>query len=91
MRERHFCERPEPRFQSSRRHPPKPVEMGAKYEVDIKEVSERGDGIARVKGFIVFVPNTKLGDQVVIRITRISTKIAEATLVEKETKETGSP
>jgi predicted RNA-binding protein with TRAM domain len=68
-------------FHRSRRHPPKPVELGAEYDVDINEVSERGDGIARVERFIIFVPDTKIGDHVRIRITRISTKIAEAQVV----------
>jgi len=33
----------------------KPVEVGKEYEVDITEISRKGDGIARVQGFIVFV------------------------------------
>ncbi len=79
---RDFGERRENEFRGSRRHPPKPVKMGEEYEVDIKEVSQRGDGITRVEGFIVFVADTKMGDHVRIRITRISTKIAEAEKVE---------
>ena len=43
---------------------PKPVEEGKEYEVDIKEISRRGEGIARIEGFVVFVPNTKVGDHV---------------------------
>ena len=37
----------------------KPVEEGKEYEVDIKETSRRGDGVARVEGFVIFVPETK--------------------------------
>ncbi len=79
-------------FRGPRRFPPKPVNMGQEYEVDIKEMSQRGDGIARVQGFVVFVPGAKLGDHVRIRVTRISRKFAESELVERqkhEEKETG--
>lgn len=53
-----------------------PVEEGKQYEVDIKELSRRGDGLARVEGFVVFVPNTKLGEHVRIRITRVANTFA---------------
>ena len=53
-----------------------PVEEGKQYEVDIKELSRRGDGLARVEGFVVFVPNTKLGQHVRIRITRVANTFA---------------
>jgi predicted RNA-binding protein with TRAM domain len=79
-------------FRGPRRFPPKPVTIGAEYEVDIKEMSQRGDGIARVEGFVVFVPQSKIGDHVRIRVTRISSKFAEAELIERqkhEEKETG--
>jgi predicted RNA-binding protein with TRAM domain len=75
------------------RGPPKPVEVGQEYNVDIKEMSRRGDGIARIEGFVVFVPNTQNGDHVKIRVTRISSRFAEAEIVseaaaeEKEEKE----
>jgi predicted RNA-binding protein with TRAM domain len=32
-----------------------PVETGKEYEVDITETSPQGEGIARIKGFLVFV------------------------------------
>jgi predicted RNA-binding protein with TRAM domain len=67
--------------------PPKPVEIGKEYEVDIQETSRRGEGIARIKGLIIFIPNTKPGDHVKIRITRISRRFAEAEVVQEETEE----
>jgi predicted RNA-binding protein with TRAM domain len=66
-----------------RRFPPKPVEIGKEYDVDIEELSRRGDGIARIKGLVTFVPNAKPGDKVRIKITRISRRFAEAEVVEK--------
>jgi len=63
--------------------PPKPVEMGKEYDVDIEETSRRGEGITRIKGLVTFVPNTKPGDHVRIKITRISRRFAEAEVVGK--------
>ena len=36
---------------------PKPVETGKEYDVQITEVSRKGDGIARIQGFVIFVKN----------------------------------
>jgi predicted RNA-binding protein with TRAM domain len=51
--------------------------------VEIQETSRRGEGIARIKGLVCFVPNTKPGDKVKIRITRVSRRAAEAEVVGK--------
>jgi predicted RNA-binding protein with TRAM domain len=67
--------------------PPKPVEIGKEYEVDVQETSRRGEGIARIQGLVTFIPNTKPGDHVKIRVTRISRRFAEAEVVEKVEKE----
>jgi len=65
------------------RFPPKPVEIGKEYEVDIQETSRRGEGIARIQGLVTFIPNAKPGDHVKIKITRISRRFAEAEVVGK--------
>jgi len=49
----------------------KPVEEGKEYEVEIKETSRRGDGVARIEGFVVFVPQTKPGDKVKVKINTV--------------------
>jgi predicted RNA-binding protein with TRAM domain len=69
------------------RFPPKPVEMGEEHEVDIEETSRRGEGIARIEGLVTFVPDTKPGDHVKIRITRIGRNHAEAEVVKEEEAE----
>ena len=66
------------------RFPPKPVETGKEYEVDVQETSRRGEGIARIQGLVTFIPDTKPGDHVKIRITRISRRFAEAEVVKQE-------
>ena len=65
------------------RFPPKPVEIGKEYDVEIAETSRRGEGIARIKGLVVFIPNTKPGDHVKVRVTRISRRFCEAEVVGK--------
>ncbi len=49
----------------------KPVKVGEEIDVTISEVSRRGDGLTRVQGYVIFVPNAKQGDSVKIRITQI--------------------
>ena len=41
-----------------------PVKVGEELDVKIEAVGEKGDGIAKVKGFVLFVPNTNEGDEV---------------------------
>ncbi len=65
------------------RFPPKPVEIGKEYDVEIQETSQRGEGIARIKGLVCFIPNTKPGDKLKIRITRLSRRFCEAEVVGK--------
>ena len=36
-----------------------PVRVGEEVDVKIEAVGEKGDGIARVKGFVLFVPGVK--------------------------------
>ena len=57
---------------------PKPVNVGEEYEVDIESVGAKGDGIARIKNFVTFVPNVNKGDHVKIRITSVARKFAFA-------------
>jgi len=48
-----------------------PVKVGDELDVKIEAVGEKGDGIAKTEGFVLFVPNTKEGDEVKIRVTRV--------------------
>ena len=48
-----------------------PVKEGDELEVKIEAVGEKGDGIAKIDGFVLFVPKTKEGEVVKIRITRV--------------------
>jgi predicted RNA-binding protein with TRAM domain len=59
----------------------KPVELNNEYEADIQEISQRGDGIAKIEGFVVFIPNTKRGEHVKFKVTRVGNRFAMGELV----------
>lgn len=50
---------------------PKPVKEGDIVEVEIVEKSRRGDGVARVEGFVVFVPGAEPGQRVKVQIEKV--------------------
>ncbi len=60
---------------------PAPLNKGEQYEVTITALSRRGQGVARLKGFVVFVPNTNVGQRVTIRIAVIGPRSAQAEVV----------
>jgi predicted RNA-binding protein with TRAM domain len=60
---------------------PKPVEVGKEYEVDITERGSKGDGIARIQGFVVFVSGGKPGDKVKVKVTSVAQRFAQAEVV----------
>ena len=59
-----------------------PVKVGDVRSVKIEAIGSGGDGIAKIKGFVVFVPGTNLNDEVKIRITKVLKKFAFAEVVE---------
>jgi predicted RNA-binding protein with TRAM domain len=60
----------------------KPVETGKEYNVQITDTSRRGDGIAKIQGFVVFVKNGKVGQEdVKIKINSVGPRFATAETV----------
>ena len=55
---------------------PKPVETGKEYDVSITEISRKGDGIARVEGFVIFVKNGKAGQNAKVKVTEVGQRFA---------------
>lgn len=53
-----------------------PVTAGAEYDVEIEDISRKGDGIARVEGFVVFVAGTQIGDQTKIQVDKVMSRFA---------------
>lgn len=55
-----------------------PIQEGEEYEVKIEDTGKEGDGITRIEGFVVFVPDTAVGDEVKVRITSVRRRFAFA-------------
>ena len=60
-----------------------PVELGKEYEVDVTEMSPNGEGVARVRGYLILIANAKLGNRVKVKINRLDSMSAEAETVEE--------
>ncbi|MEM1566299.1 MAG: TRAM domain-containing protein [Candidatus Bathyarchaeia archaeon] len=78
-------ERKPRRFGSSRRFNPDrpffqtvPVKENQELEVVIDDIGSRGDGIARIQGYLIFVPNSKIGERVRVRILSVGGRFAIA-------------
>ena len=56
--------------------PAAPVEVGKEYTVKIEDIAREGDGIARVEGFVIFVPGAEVGDEVTIQVDRVMRRFA---------------
>jgi predicted RNA-binding protein with TRAM domain len=55
-----------------------PVKVGDELDVKVEAVGEKGDGIAKKKGFVLFIPDVKLNDEVRIRVTKVLNKVGFA-------------
>jgi predicted RNA-binding protein with TRAM domain len=66
------------RFGGSRFGGPKPVESGKEYDVQVTEISRKGDGVARIQGFIVFVKGGRVGQRTRVKITHVGDRFATA-------------
>jgi translation initiation factor 2 subunit 2 len=60
------------------------IEEGETYELRIDSVGRKGDGIARVDKFMIFVPGTAKGDIVRAKIKKISGTLAFSEIVERK-------
>lgn len=57
-----------------------PVKEGEEYNIKIEAVGSKGDGLGKVEGFIIIVPNTKIGEKVRVKINAVRRKVAFATV-----------
>ncbi len=60
-----------------------PLSEGEEHTGFIDAVGEKGDGVLRINGFVVFVPGVQKGDYVKVKITKVLAKVSFGALVEK--------
>lgn len=61
-----------------------PVEEGEMVDVEIEDVGDQGDGIARVgPGYVVIVPGTDMGERVSVEVTEVRENMAFAEVVKR--------
>ncbi len=65
-----------------RSNAPQPVEVGKEYNVTITETSRRGDGVAKIDGFVIFVVGGQRGEQARIKITQVGPRFANGEKIE---------
>jgi predicted RNA-binding protein with TRAM domain len=54
------------------------VKENQELKVVINDIGSRGDGVAKLQGFLIFVPHSKMGERVRVRIMSVSRKFAVA-------------
>ena len=66
--------------------PRTPVSVGEEYIVTIEEMGKQGVGVARLRGVSILVNNTKPGNRVMIRITKVGNGFAAAEVFSQNIK-----
>lgn len=59
----------------------RPVEEGKEYEVTIDAQGAKGDGIAHVEGFVIFVAGGTVGAKVKVKVTQVKRTFAIGQIV----------
>ena len=55
-----------------------PVNVGDELDVKVEAVGEKGDGVVRVEGFVLFVPGVQQGENIRVRVTKVLSKVGFA-------------
>ena len=64
-----------------------PVQEGQEYDVEIEGIGEKGDGIAKINGYVVIVPNVQKGDRVKVKVNAVRGKVSFAEVIGEATSE----
>ncbi|VVC71885.1 23S rRNA (uracil(1939)-C(5))-methyltransferase RlmD [uncultured archaeon] len=57
------------------------MKEGQEYDVEIIDVAAKGDGIAKVENFVVFVAGARKGENVRIRISEVRQRFATGEVI----------
>jgi predicted RNA-binding protein with TRAM domain len=55
-----------------------PVKENQEMEVVIDDIGSKGDGIAKIQGFLIFVPRCKIRERIRVKILSVGEKFAIA-------------
>jgi len=55
-----------------------PVKEGQELNLVIDDIGSRGDGVSRIQGYLIFVPRSKSGERVHVKIVKVNRKFAVA-------------
>lgn len=65
--------------------PQPPVEEGELRYVEVEDMGDQGDGIARVeRGYVIILPGTDVGDRLKVEIEEVEQNFAVGSVVEEE-------
>lgn len=65
-----------------------PVEEGEQRDVEIENLGDQGDGIAKVeRGYVVIVPETTIGDRVTVEMQQVRENVAFADVVDRNPRQ----
>jgi predicted RNA-binding protein with TRAM domain len=71
---------------STMRNPP--VQEGNTYTVKVESTGREGDGIAKIDGFVIFIPGAKVGEELEVKINKVTRRVGFAEKLESEGSET---
>jgi predicted RNA-binding protein with TRAM domain len=58
-----------------------PVKEGNTYTVKIESTGREGDGIAKIDGFVIFIPGAKIGEEIDVRVNKVTRRVGFAEIV----------
>lgn len=62
-------------------HEIKPVSVGDEKEVTIEAVGRKGDGIAKVDNFVLFIPGAKEGQTLRVKVNKVLNSVGFAEIL----------
>ena len=58
-----------------------PVKVDEELELTITAIGKRGDGISKINGYTIFVPESHIDDTIKVKITKVMDRFAFATIM----------
>ena len=58
-----------------------PVQLGEELFVNITDLAPSGDGVSRIRGYVIVVPKAKPRDHVKIKVTQVGEKVGMGEII----------